>query len=172
LLTGLPAASPPYARSYSSGASIGLKSQGSEHAFDFGIETSISGTPAAGDSFSITPSTSRDVFKTLSDLADLLESSAGATARANELSRLQLNLENALNHAISARSTVGTRLKELDGLKNGNDSLALQYSQSLSRLQDLDYAKAASEFTQQQVTLQAAQQTFVKVAALSLFNYL
>ena len=96
----------------------------------------------------------------------------GTTARTNELSRMQLNLTNALNNIIAARSSVGTRMKELDGLKNGNDSLALQYSQSLSRLQDLDYAKAASEFTQQQVTLQAAQQTFVKVAGLSLFNYL
>jgi flagellar hook-associated protein 3 FlgL len=67
---------------------------------------------------------------------------------------------------------VGSRLNELDNLKNGNDSLALQYSQSLSQLQDLDYAKAASDFAQQQVTLQAAQQTFVKVSGLSLFNYL
>ena len=172
LLTGAIAGSPPYARSYTAGSSIGLKSQGSEPAFDYGIETSISGTPAAGDTFSITPSSSQDVFKTLSALAGLLESGVGSTARTNELSRLQLDLTNALNSFISARSSVGSRLKELDDLKNGNDNLALQYSQSLSRLQDLDYAKAASEFTQQQVTLQAAQQTFVKVAGLSLFNYL
>jgi len=172
LLTGGVAGSPPYARSFSPGASIGLKSQGAEPAFDYGVETKISGTPAAGDTFSITPSTTQDVFKTMSDLASLLESGAGATARTNELGRLQRDLDNALNNFISARASVGSRLKELDGLKNGNDSLALQYSQSLSRLQDLDYAKAASEFTQQQVTLQASQQTFVKVAGLSLFNYL
>lgn len=172
LLDGRTGGSPPYVRSYSPGTSISLKSEGAEPAFDYGVETKISGAPAAGDTFSIAPSTTKDVFKTLSDLAALLESGSGATARTNELSRMQLDLTNALNNIIAARSSVGTRMKELDGLKNGNDSLALQYSQSLSRLQDLDYAKAASDFTQQQVTLQAAQQTFVKVAGLSLFNYL
>lgn len=172
LLTGLAAGSPPYARSFTSGGSIGLKSQGSEPVFDFGVEAVVNGTPSAGDKFSIKGSTSRDVFATMAALANLLETEANATARTNELSRLQRDLDNALNNVIAVRSAVGTRMKELEGLKNGNDNLASQYSQSLSRLQDLDYAKAASELTQQQVTLQAAQQTFVKVAGLSLFNYL
>ena len=135
-------------------------------------QVTVSGTPAAGDSFTVAPSASQDVFKTMNDLADLLESGVSGTARANELSRLQRDLDNAFNNAISVRAGVGTRMKELDSLKVGNEDLGLQYSQSLSRLQDLDYAKAASEFTQQQITLQAAQQSFVKVASLSLFNYL
>ncbi len=165
------ASAAPYSRYFASGSGIDL-SQASVTALDFGAQASVSGTPQNGDSFSVKASTTQDVFKTMSDLAALLESGAGSTQRTNELTRLQLDLSNALNTLISARSSVGTRMKELENLKNGNDSLALQYSQSLSHIQDLDYAKAASEFTQQQVTLQAAQQTFVKVAGLSLFNYL
>jgi len=57
-------------------------------------------------------------------------------------------------------------------VKSAGDDRALQYSQTLSRLQDLDYAKAASELTQQNVNLEAAQKSFAKVAGLSLFNYL
>ena len=177
LLTGTPPGPAPYPRTYTSGSAIALSQTGQAGppqlpGFDYGAELTISGAPADGDSFTVAPSKSEDVFKTISDLAGLLESGTGSTALTNELNRLQRNLDNAFNNALAVRSEVGTRMKELDGLKNGNDSLALQYSQSLSRVQDLDYAKAASEFTQQQVTLQAAQQSFVKVAGLSLFNYL
>jgi flagellar hook-associated protein 3 FlgL len=141
-------------------------------AFDYGAQLSISGTPANGDSFTVKPSTSQDVFKTLADLATLLETATSSTALTNQLGGLQRNLDNALNNVLGVRSSVGSRMKELDGLKNGNESMALVYSQSLSSLQDLDYMKAASDFSQQQVNLQAAQQSFVKIAGLSLFNYL
>jgi len=42
----------------------------------------------------------------------------------------------------------------------------------LSDIQDLDYVKALTSLSQQQTTLQAAQQSFVKTAGLSLFNYI
>jgi len=42
----------------------------------------------------------------------------------------------------------------------------------LSDLQDLDYAKAISDFTRQQLGLEAAQKSFVTISGLSLFNYL
>ncbi|MEY4210049.1 MAG: Bacterial flagellin C-terminal helical region, partial [Pseudomonadota bacterium] len=38
--------------------------------------------------------------------------------------------------------------------------------------QDLDYAKAISEFSRQQTVLQAAQQTFGQTSKLTLFDYL
>ena len=172
LLTGLAAAAAgPYPRPYTSGSAISF-SQAGPPTFDYGAELSISGAPANGDTFTVKPSTTQDVFKTMDALATLLETAASPTALNNGLVGLQRNLDNALNNVISTRSSVGSRLKELDDLKNGNDSLGLQYSQSLSRLQDLDYAKAASDFAQQQVTLQAAQQSFVKISGLSLFNYL
>jgi flagellar hook-associated protein 3 FlgL len=172
LLTGAaPAATGPYPRYYASGSQLDL-SQAAVTALDLGAQVTVSGTPKNSDSFDVTASANQDVFKTMNELADLLETSTNNTALTNGLGRLQLDLDNALNNVISVRSSVGSRMKEIDNLKNGNDSLALQYSQSLSQLQDLDYAKAASDFAQQQVTLQAAQQTFVKVSALSLFNYL
>ena len=48
----------------------------------------------------------------------------------------------------------------------------LQYSSRLSELQDLDYAKAISDFTKKQMQLEAAQASFAKTSQLSLFNYL
>jgi len=172
LLTGLSAGSPPYARSFASVGSISFKSQGGEPAFDFGIATTINGTPNAGDTFSIKASQHRDVFKTIDDMATLLQTSAGGTALTNGLVRLQRNLDNAMENILTVRASAGARLKEIDSVKSAGDDRALQYSQTLSRLQDLDYAKAASELIQQQVNLEAAQKSFAKVAGLSLFNYL
>jgi flagellar hook-associated protein 3 FlgL len=39
-------------------------------------------------------------------------------------------------------------------------------------LQDLDMTKAISLFSQQQLSLQAAQQSFKAMSGLSLFNYI
>jgi flagellar hook-associated protein 3 FlgL len=50
--------------------------------------------------------------------------------------------------------------------------LGLQFKQTLSELQDVDYNQAISDLVRQQTNLQAAQQTFSKVAGLSLFDYI
>jgi flagellar hook-associated protein 3 FlgL len=172
LLTGLTAGPPPYARSFGTVGSIGFKSQGGEPAFDFGIATTINGTPNAGDTFSIKASTNQDVFRTINDLADLLQTSSSGAALTNGLVTAQRNLDNAMENISTVRASTGARMKELDSVKSAGDDRALQYSQTLSRLQDVDYAKAASELIQQQVNLEAAQKSFAKVAELSLFNYL
>lgn len=53
-----------------------------------------------------------------------------------------------------------------------NEDLNLQYQQTLSQLQDLDYAKTISDLTRKQVDLEAAQKSFVQTSQLSLFRYL
>jgi flagellar hook-associated protein 3 FlgL len=63
-------------------------------------------------------------------------------------------------------------MNEVESLAGLNDELALQYQQTLSDLQDLDYAKAISDLTRKQTDLEAAQQSFIRISQLSLFNYL
>ena len=70
------------------------------------------------------------------------------------------------------RADVGTRLKELTSLDSTSQDLKLQYSESLSKLQDLDYTDAISKFSQQQVQLEAAQKSFAQISNLSLFSIL
>jgi flagellar hook-associated protein 3 FlgL len=113
----------------------------------------------------------KDVFKTLTDLINVLQT-PGTTGLAAGLATANDNIDAAINNVLTTRTTVGSHLKELDSLDSTGEDLNLQYQTSLSSLQDLDYAKAISELTQQQVTLQAAQQSFVKISGLSLFNYL
>jgi flagellar hook-associated protein 3 FlgL len=175
LLTGAaPAAAGPYPLTYASGSAIDLKQSAPPAlvAFDFGAQLNVTGQPADGDSFSVKGSTHQDVFKTINNLVQLLQTSSGGAGLANGLIAAQTNIDNALDNVINVRTSAGSRLKELDAVQNTGEDRALQYSQTLSRLQDVDYAKAAAELMQQQVSLQAAQQSYVKVAGLSPFNYL
>jgi len=70
------------------------------------------------------------------------------------------------------RASIGTRLNEVDAAKSSANDLSDQYASTLSGLRDLDYAKSISDLARQQITLQAAQQSFAKVNGLSLFNFL
>ena len=186
LLTSAPAASPPAAfsgglRTYTSGQAIPLKSQGSEPVFDLGASVTITGVPASSgatpDKFTIAPSTSQDVFATISNLINALENqqttgAAGGAPISNQIGFALTNLDQATDRILSVRSGIGSRLSEVDALDNTNSAMSLQYQQTLSGLQDVDYAKAISDLTRGQTNLTAAQKSFQMIAQLSLFNYL
>lgn len=141
-----------------------------------GMQFNVTGNPANGDAFSVAPSSNQSIFTTLKDLINVLNAptitTQGKTALANGLGEANSNLSQALDNVLTVRASIGSRLKELDSLDSLGDDKDLQYSQTLSNLQDLDYSKAITQLTQQQVTLQAAQQSFLKISGLSLFNYL
>jgi flagellar hook-associated protein 3 FlgL len=157
LMTGVP---------YQPGAQIG---------FD-GMALDVKGDPANGDTFTVKPSQKQSVFTTLTSLIATLrapaDGSSGKAALANGLNTASSNLKNALDNVLTVQASVGARLKELDNLDTSGDDLDTQYATTLSDLQDLDMVKTISLFSQQQLTLQAAQQSFKAMSGLSLFNYL
>jgi len=61
---------------------------------------------------------------------------------------------------------------EVASIASVTEDLDLQYQQTLSQLEDLDYAKAISDLTRKQTDLEAAQKSFLRSSQLSLFNYL
>jgi len=144
-------------------------------AFD-GLQFDVTGAPANTDTFTVTPSEKQSIFTTLTTLIDSLgRPSSGSTGQANltnALNTANANLNNALDNLLSVRSTIGSHLRELDYLDSSGDDIDIQYKQTLSDLQDLDYTKAISSFAQQQTTLEAAQRSYTKIAGLSLFNYI
>lgn len=182
LLTGAPPVLPPTAatgqRVYQSGQPIILKNQGSDpNVFDFGASVTVDGNPADGDTFKIAPSSSQSIFATIAKLVGALETaSAGSSAStamlANDIGFSLTNLDRAIDNVLRVRAQIGSRLNEIDSLSSVAEDLNLQYQQTLSQLEDLDYAKAISDLTRKQTDLQAAQQSFVRIAQLSLFNYL
>jgi flagellar hook-associated protein 3 FlgL len=144
-------------------------------AFD-GLQFDVTGAPANGDSFTVQPSQKQSIFTTLTTLIGALgQPSSGSTGQANltnALNTANANLNNALDNLLSVRSTIGSHLRELDYLDSSGDDIDIQYKQTLSDLQDLDYTKAISSFAQQQTVLEAAQRSYTKIANLSLFNFI
>ncbi len=82
------------------------------------------------------------------------------------------NLDNALHKMDQARASIGARLNALDDQTSSNEKLLVDTRATLSGIEDLDYAEAIGRFNLQNTALQAAQQAYVKVQGLSLFNYL
>lgn len=142
-----------------------------------GMAFTISGQPNNGDRFAIAPSTSQSLFTTINEFVQSLRTpssnDAGAQADA-QTTRLatMVNLQNGLRNVLRVQTDIGSRMKEIDAGAEANEGLKVQYTSSISRLEDLDFTKAYSDFVQAQITLQAAQQSFQKVQGLSLFNYL
>lgn len=137
--------------------------------------TNTPGAPGPGDKFSIQPG-NQNIFETLTDLINTLKSPAGNVPQKLELtanlSQANLNIDKSLSNVLLARTSIGTSLKEMENLNSAGESMGVIYKQELSALQDLDYAKAITELNQNQVVLQAAQQSFVKTSSLSLFSYI
>jgi len=137
-----------------------------------GMQIDIKGAPANGDVFTVVPSVNESVFKTISDLVDALNAPVVGANLANSLSHGINNLDNALNNVLNTRASLGLRLNQIDALQVTGEDLGMNFKQTLSALQDVDYNKSISDLTLQKTVLQAAQQSFVKVSDLSLFNYL
>jgi flagellar hook-associated protein 3 FlgL len=180
LTTGLAPAAGPYPRTYQSGAAIVVATQAPPDtnpvAFDYGIEFSVTGTPSDGDTFTVEPSTAKDIFSTLNDLITTLETAGpGATLNTrltNSLNSVQNNLDNALDVNLTILAAVGAFAKEVETNRSAAEDLGQQFARELSGLRDLDYAKAITELTYQRVSLEAAQKSFMSVQELSLFALL
>ncbi|MGE0557200.1 MAG: flagellar hook-associated protein FlgL [Burkholderiales bacterium] len=180
MLTGAAPAAGPHLRVHVPGAAIVLKTQPGDSnptPFDFGAEVTITGAPADGDGFSIRAAGKRDIFGVMDGLADTLRdghdgSAAGAAAYRNRLNAAMTEIDNALDHVLTIRAASGIRLAELDGAQAAAETAQFNHDQNLSRLQDLDYARAISDIAQRQIQLEAAQKSFVQITNLRLFDFI
>ncbi len=143
-----------------------------------GMQISLAGNPAAGDEFTILPSKNESLFKVMGDLIQALRTQSpegdGATGGllTSAISKAMSGLDRGLDKVLTTRASLGARMNELDSLQATGEDLALQYKETLSTLQDLDYNKAVSDLNRQTTSLTAAQKSFKQVADLSMFNYM
>ena len=116
---------------------------------------------------------------------DFAAAGGGTTNVGEVLYRLATNLEagngdpealsdidTALGSLLNLRAKVGARMNAIDDQKDANDAFDLAVTTVRSSLEDLDYAEAISRFNQQLTALQAAQQSFIKIQDMSLFNFM
>ena len=161
---------------YTDGQAISLTTS-TPATLDFGAQVVISGKPAENDTFSIKPSTTQSAFQTLQKAITALRTGVNTTTYTstqlvNDLANQMTALDLAMANVSEVQSTVGANAKEVAALTSTSEDLAIQYSSTLSDLKDLDYVEAYSTYAKQQMTLQAAQQSFTKITGKSLFDYL
>jgi len=141
-----------------------------------GVNIAMTGEPALGDVFTVTPSASQDVFTTLNELITALETPvtdpASRALLNNRVGQLLVDIDQATGRMIEVRSEIGARVRALDQEVSLNEGFTLQLTETLSEIRDLDYAEALSLLSQQLFGLEAAQQTFARTAGLSLFRFL
>lgn len=107
-----------------------------------------------------------NVFGTINEVATWLKSgqlSPNFDTAMGKLDQLSAHLTNV-------RASVGTRLQDIDNSIDLHTDANIQYEKSISELQDVDYAKAISDFYQQRSILDASQRSFAQAQNLSLFS--
>ena len=109
----------------------------------------------------------RNAFDVLADLSQALRNDNQAV-----VSERFIDVDAATEQLSSVRTSIGVRMNWIDDQASLNDSFNLDLKRTISDIQDLDIAEAIGRLQLQMVSLQAAQQTFVKTQNLSLFNYL
>ena len=133
------------------------------------IEVSVSGD-------NIFKADGNDVFSTFSDLVTLLNTpitdAASQAAFSSGLASAMDKLQNAVDSVLNVRASIGTKLNEIDAMDISGADRDLQYSKTLSDLQDTDYASALSDLAKQQTIMEAAQKSFVTTSGLSLFQFI
>lgn len=146
---------------------------GADIAFD-GLRVRVSGTPANGDSYTVTPSANKSVFKVLDDAITLLQTPMAGTPNklAEGLSRSLGEVDSSMSRMLQMRTTAGEQLRRIDVETDTLDARNTAEKISLSELQDTDMATAVSELTRHQTALQAAMQSYAQVSKLKLMDYL
>src|SRR5580700_5326317 len=153
----------------------GTYTSGTAIQFD-GVEVTVTGAPAAGDSFNVAPSGNQSMFATLNQLTTALsqpaDTSASKAQLATSLASALTNIDQDVSHLSTVSASVGSRLNLLTAQATTNTATSTTLTSQQSNLQDVDYASAVSTLNEQMVGLQAAEQSYAAIAQLSLFKYL
>ena len=146
-----------------------------------GLEINIQAAPRSGDTLTIRPIKQTNMLNVIDNIASRIatfEEPSSPVDRGEE-GAFDLFVAQSLDAMSSiqervrlSRTSIGARMNTLTAARNSQESLTLVGNQILSDIRDLDYNEAVSNLSFQTLVLETAQQSFVKIANLSLFNYL
>ena len=153
--------------------SVSYAGDGGRRLLQVGSGRQIAVSDSGSDLFERIPAgngSTQSIFKTLQDAITGIR--AGGAGLSATIGTGLENLDQALDKVSGIRSGIGSRMNEVEALQSVSSALDLQYQDKIANLQEIDYAAAIIEFSNQKLQLQAAQSSFAKVSGLSLFNYL
>ena len=137
-----------------------------------GIRASVTGAPAAGDVFTVSQGQYKDIFETVQNMVDTLQSSVSIPQKEANIGNFLTDVDAFFTRVLEVRTSVGGRLNSLDAQRDANEANILVTQSTLSQVRDTDLAAAISQLTLEQTTLDAAQAVFARITSSSLFNFL
>lgn len=139
-----------------------------------GVRTKLKGEPLDKDVFTLSPSSNTDIFSTIQRAIDALripgETDSQEALRLTQINMAQLELDAGLDNIVNTRSRVGARMQTLINQTSISEEFKLVSQSAMSKLEDLDMAQAISDLQLEQTSLEVAQQTFVQLQRLNLFD--
>jgi flagellar hook-associated protein 3 FlgL len=155
----------------SAAAGTGFK-DGDSIAFN-GVQIPITGTPAAGDSFTVAKAGTASAFSTLQSLITTLNDPTLSNAQiSSKIGGALQQVDNAISNLSNVSASVGARINSITSSQGAAQALQTNLTTAVSQLSDTDYAAAITKLNTEEVSLQAAQQSYASISKLSLFNYL
>ena len=137
-----------------------------------GIQVTLSGSPAASDTFTVAPAGQSSAFATLSSLVTTLNSTTLSTGQiATQVSQSLEQIDGAINNLGNVSASVGGRLNAVTASQSAAQSRQTGLQTSISNLSDTDYAAATTQLSTEEIALQAAEESYASLSKLSLFNY-
>lgn len=140
-----------------------------------GMQLSIDGRPEAGDRFVVRTTQTVSILEAVGNVAsDLKRVDQASTPEAFQamIDRTIADLNSAQNGILQARSEIGARMNTVSATRDFHAEQNLSTEALISSVRDLDYAEAVSRLSFQSFVLEAAQQSFIRISRLSLFNNL
>ena len=139
-----------------------------------GMRFQVSGNPVSGDSFDVNYSDSQDMLSMIGEIVHALKDPSDIpTGDFSQFVAFTLdNLQAAETNVLEVRVKIGARMNVGESSEALNENLIFEGNKVISELRDLDYAEALSDLAFQTFVLEAAQNSFVKISGLSLFNFI
>ncbi|WP_298188028.1 flagellar hook-associated protein 3 [uncultured Pseudomonas sp.] len=143
-----------------------------------GLSITLATPPVAGDTFTLgrQAEEKQGILDTIANLRMALESSidspAGNRATRDAVAAALSNIDLGMSTVDSVRGEIGARMNIIDTTQVDNDDVTLVNKGVQANLRELDYAEALSRLSFQTIILEAAQQSYVKISSLNLFNKL
>lgn len=134
------------------------------------VQFTLQGTPAAGDTVTVAPSTS--LMGSIQSAISGIQNAPDSIMAAQTVNSALAGIDAGLQRLSTVRSYAGQLLNRADSISKDQDSRSVQLQSDRSNAEDLDMVKGISDFQNAQVGYQAALQSYASIQKLSLFNYM
>ncbi len=141
-----------------------------------GQDFQLTGSPAAGDNFTIAPARPQTAFALLQTVFNALSSTAStpaAVAQTNQILNNSLaGLAQYQQAVVTAQAQNGVTLQAVANAGTGNTNQSTQVQTAVNNAVQVNTPVAIASLDQTLTALQAAMKTFGQVQSLSLFQYI